>query len=65
MSPTADVLFVAVHKGPYLSIQPLEKELGPNRVQYLVDGITRRERDRRGLSYTDPGRIGSRASGER
>ena len=59
MSPTGDVLFVAVHKGPYLSIQPLEKELGPDRVQYLVDGITRRERDRRGLSYADPGRIAS------
>ena len=57
MSPSVDVLFVAVHKGPYLSIQPLEKELGPDRILYLVDGITRQERDRSGLSYADPSRL--------
>ena len=57
MSPKVDFLFAAVHTGPYLSIQPLEKELGTERVMYLVDGICKRERAQQGLSYLDPAQV--------
>jgi hypothetical protein len=50
---TFDYLFAAVHKGPYQSIQPLEAELGPERVMYLVEGISRAERTHCGLPYLD------------
>jgi hypothetical protein len=42
-------LFAAVHMGPYLSIQPLEDELGADGVTYLVDGVALGERLRLGL----------------
>jgi UDP-N-acetylglucosamine:LPS N-acetylglucosamine transferase len=48
------VLFTAVHKGPYLSIQPLEEELVPEQqVIYLVEGASRQERLKRRLHYFD------------
>ncbi len=50
-------LFVAVHKGPYLSIQPLEEELGANRVTYLVDGVSKEDRVRHGLPFLDLGGV--------
>ena len=46
-------LFVAVHKGPYLSIQPIEEELGSGSVIYLVDGIAREERKLNALPFVD------------
>ena len=50
-------LFAAVHMGPYLTIQSLELELGPERVCYLVEGASREERARKGLPYLDVGQI--------
>ncbi len=44
---------MAVHQGPYLSIEPLQEELGPADVQYLVDGVCKRERDEQGLPGLD------------
>ena len=46
-------LFAAVHKGPYLSMQPLEKELGADRVSYLVEGVSREQRAKSGQPYRD------------
>jgi hypothetical protein len=53
MKPPVSFLFVAVHKGPYLSIQPLEEELGPEKVLYLVEGVSREERAQKALPYLD------------
>lgn len=50
----------AVHKGPYLSIQPLEEELGPERVIYLVEGVARQERLQNGLHYFDLTKVASK-----
>ena len=57
MSPGPKYLFAAVHKGPYLSIRPLERELGPEKVVYLVEGVSRGERTQEGLPYLDIDRI--------
>ena len=46
-------MFVAVHQGPYLSIQPLERELASNRVSYLVEGVSKAQRSQRGLPFWD------------
>lgn len=46
-------LFAAVHKGPYLSIQPLEKEFGREDILYLVEGVSKWERSQRGVPYLD------------
>ena len=46
-------LFAAVHKGPYLSIVPLEAELGADRIRYLVEGVSKIERSQKGLPYVD------------
>ena len=46
-------LFAAVHKGPYLSIEPLEAELGADRIRYLVEGVSKIERSQKGLPYVD------------
>ena len=51
MKQVLPFLFVSVHKGPYLSIQPLEEELGVHKVSYLVEGVSREERTQRGLPY--------------
>ena len=53
MKSATRFLFAAVHKGPYLSIQPLEKELGADRVSYIVAGVSRDERGKKGLPYRD------------
>ena len=50
-------LFVAIHKGPYLSIQPLEEALGAGRFLYLVEGVARQERADQGLTSLDLGQI--------
>ena len=58
MEPSADpFLFVAVHKGPYLSIQPLEQVLGPQGVLYLVEGVSREERCQKELPFLDLARV--------
>ncbi len=49
----APFLFAAVHKGPYLSIEPLEAELGTDRIRYLVEGVSKNERSQKGLPYVD------------
>jgi hypothetical protein len=46
-------LFAAVHKGPYLSIKPLEEELGAGSVTYLVEGVSKQERANQGLPYLE------------
>ena len=53
-------LLVAVHKGPYLSIQPLEEELGPDQVIYLVEGVSRQERIQGDLPYIDLNKVESK-----
>ena len=50
-------LFAAVHKGPYLSIQPLEEEIGTHNVTYLVEGVSRQERMQKSLPYLDMDRV--------
>ena len=57
MSPQPHFLFIAVHKGPYLSIQPLEVELELERVLYLVEGAARDERIAKSLPYLDLSQI--------
>ena len=54
IEPLGPVLFAAVHKGPYLSIQPLEAELSPENTLYLVDGISKSERANEGLPFLEP-----------
>ena len=44
-------LLVAIHEGPYLSIQALEKELGSDTVTCLVEGIAQGDRVRDALPY--------------
>ena len=46
-------LFTAVNLGPYLSILPLEAELGPGNVGYLLAGISQQERAKQGLHQWD------------
>ena len=58
-SPAA-FLLVAVHKGPYLSIEPLEEELGTDRVLYLVEGVSKEYRAQKGLPFLDLTEIESR-----
>lgn len=48
---------VAHHAGPYLSINPLEVELGGSQVSYVVDGMAREERIRQNLPYVDSGQV--------
>ena len=43
----ADFLIVAAHVGPYLSVQPLEIELGLANVVFLLDVAAAKERARR------------------
>jgi hypothetical protein len=50
-------LFVAVHQGPYLSIQPIEPELGARQAFYLVEGVARQERGRKGMPSLDLGQV--------
>lgn len=50
-------LFVAVHIGPYFSIQPLEHEFGRGQVIYLLDGTAGQQHARFGLPYLDSGQI--------
>ena len=57
MTQSVPFLFAAVHKGPYLSIQPVEEELGPDQVAYLVEGVTKEERVRNASPYMDMGRV--------
>ena len=46
-------LFVAVHKGPYLTLEALEDAAGAGNVQYLADGVCKQEREESGLPYVD------------
>lgn len=46
-------LFVAIHKGPYLSLLPLESSLKGNNVIYLVEGVAKEERSSLGLLFFD------------
>ena len=57
MRPAIKFLSAAVHKGPYLSIQPVEEELGSDQVAYLVEGVSKEERARNASPYVDLGRI--------
>lgn len=47
------LLFAAVHKGPYLTIQPLERAFKSQRILYLVDGIAKEERAENRLAFFD------------
>jgi len=44
-------LFVAIHRGPYLSIEPIEEALLPSKVLYLADGVSKSIRESHGLPY--------------
>ena len=57
MNPQARFVFAAVHRGPYLSINPLENELGADGVLYLVEGVSKEERIGNGLPYLDLGQV--------
>ena len=46
-------LFVAVHKGPYLTLAALEEVVGADNIQYLADGVCKLEREESGLPYVD------------
>jgi len=46
-----DFLIVAAHVGPYLSVQPLEMELGKDNVVFLLDDAAAKDRSRAGLPY--------------
>ena len=53
VSSPGTFLFAAVHKGPYLSIQPLEQGFGSHRVSYLLDGVSKEERLQQRLPFLD------------
>ena len=53
MSVSKTILFVAVHKGPYLSIAPLEREFEPRKVVFLVEGPAKEARRAGGQAYWD------------
>lgn len=57
------VLFVAVHQGPYLSIQPIEQELGGRQVFFLAEGVARQERDRNGMPSLDLAQVQRQGGG--
>lgn len=44
-------LLAAVHKGPYLTLAPLEKELGAENCLWLLAGSAAEERRRQGLAF--------------
>ena len=48
---------MAVHKGPYLTLQALEEPIGAGNVRYLVDGVSKQERNQSGLPYLDRAQI--------
>lgn len=54
-------LFTSVHMGPYLTIKSLETELRPEKVSYLVEGVSKEERARTGLDYLDLGQVTQRS----
>lgn len=47
----ANFLIVAAHVGPYLSVQPLENELGSENIVFLLDDAAAKERARLRLPY--------------
>jgi len=52
---TEDKTFVLIasHMGPYLSLLPLESELGSHNVQFLVSDVALADRQLKGLKYLD------------
>lgn len=44
-------VLAGVHKGPYLTLAPLERELGARNCVWLLSGTAAKERRRRGLNF--------------
>ena len=57
MKAGSKILFAAAHRGPYLTIEPLEAELKDQQICYLVDGVSKTGRTEQGLSFIDMDRV--------
>ena len=53
-------LLVAVHSGPYLSIEPLEAALPGGKATFLVEGISKQTRANDNLPYLDMNKVEER-----
>ena len=53
MTVIPNLLFAAVHNGPYLSLKPLEAKLGGAKVHYLAAGPAKQRRVEAGLPFLE------------
>ena len=53
LSLNSKFLFVAIDRGPYLTLQSIEEVIGADYIQYLAEGVCKQERIELGLPYLD------------